>query len=107
MQMELAEVVSWAGCVFGLLGSYLLSNNNRASGWGFAAYLVSNLGWLAFAVVTGNVPMVVMQLGFMWTSLRGLVRWGVLKPQTWFKQSVDVDFSDPGLHPEVREIRTR
>lgn len=86
--MELAEgVVSWAGCVFGLLGSYLLSNNNRASGWGFAAYLVSNTGWIVFALMSSNMALLIMQLGFTWTSLRGLVRWGVLKPHTWLQRA--------------------
>lgn len=107
MQMDLSEVVSWAGCLFGLLGSYLLSNNNRASGWGFAAYLVSNLGWMVFAVITNNVPMVIMQLGFTWTSVRGLIKWRVLHIPRWLQRHDRQDFSDPGIHHEVREAPSR
>lgn len=105
MQTELAEVVSWTGCVFGLLGSFLLSNNNRASGWGFAAYLVSNIGWVVFAVATNNVAMLVMQLGFTWTSVRGLVKWRVLDVPALFGRHEEPDLTHPGIHHEVRQIR--
>ncbi len=69
------NALEWAGCATGLLGAWLLALNNRLSGWGFAAFLVSNVLWIAFGVATGAAGLVVMQVGFTATSLLGMYRW--------------------------------
>jgi hypothetical protein len=71
----LVNALEWAGCATGLLGAWLLALNNRLSGWGFAAFLVSNVLWIAFGVATGATGLVVMQVGFTATSLLGVYRW--------------------------------
>ena len=67
--------LDWIGCAFALLGSLLLALNTRISGWGFAAYLLSNCAWIAFAVSAGITSLLIMQTGFTFTSLLGLYRW--------------------------------
>lgn len=67
--------VSWAGCLSGLLGSALLAGKGKYAGWGFVAYLGSNMAWVAFAICTGNVAMLVQQVGFTLTSLWGIHSW--------------------------------
>ena len=69
------NALEWAGCVVGLLGACLVAMNNRLSGWGFVAFLVSNVLWIAFGVATGATGLVVMQAGFTATSLLGVYRW--------------------------------
>jgi len=69
------NALEWAGCAAGLLGSLLVAMNNRLSGWGFVVILVSNVLWIAFGLVTGTIGLVVMQAGFMATSLLGIYRW--------------------------------
>lgn len=67
--------LEWAGCAFGLLGAWLLALNNQHSGYGFVAFLVSNMLWIGFGLLT-NVPgLVVMQMGFTATSLLGIKNW--------------------------------
>lgn len=67
--------MEWLGCNLALLGSILLAANNRFSGWGFVAYLVSNCIWIAYAANNGINSLLVMQGGFTITSLIGVYRW--------------------------------
>ena len=69
------EVLEWAGCLTGLGGASLLALNNRFSGWGFALFLVSNIAWIFFGMLTHATGMVVMQIGFTVTSLVGVWKW--------------------------------
>lgn len=73
----------YIGCGFGLLGALLFSLNCKHSGWGFVAFLVSNVAWITFAVQNGINGLLVMQFGFTITSLIGIYRWRItLAPQT-------------------------
>lgn len=68
-------VLEWSGCIFGLIGAGLLAMNNRFSGWGFVAFLLSNALWIAYGLVMSSPGLVVMQVGFTATSLLGIYRW--------------------------------
>ena len=65
----------YIGCGFGLLGALMLSLNCKHSGWGFVAFLISNVAWITFAVQNGINGLLVMQFGFTITSLIGIYRW--------------------------------
>ena len=67
--------LEWSGCVFGLLGAALLAMNSPESGYGFAAFLLSNLCWIAFAAVNRHRGLLLMQIGFLSTSVLGVWRW--------------------------------
>ncbi len=69
------ETIEWVGCFTGLCGASLLSLNNRYSGWGFVLFLLSNVAWIAFGLMSHANGMVVMQVGFTATSLMGVWRW--------------------------------
>ncbi len=71
----LLAALEWGGCAAGLAGSLLLALDASFSGWGFVAYLASNLCWSAFAVATRCRGLLAMQAGFTATSLLGLWRW--------------------------------
>ena len=77
MSLNKKAIFEWAGCGFGLLGSLLLSLNNSASRYGFIAFLCSNLCWLLFAKQIRSHGLLLMQLGFMATSVFGIYRWMV------------------------------
>lgn len=64
--------VEWLSCFTGLLGSAVLALKGEYAGWGFVAYLVSNLGWIAYGVATRTWAIVLMQLGFTVTSVIGI-----------------------------------
>ena len=71
----MGAILEWTGCGFGLLGAFLVATNTRVSGWGFAAFLVSNLAWIGFASANGLGGLLLQQAGFTLTSLLGLYRW--------------------------------
>lgn len=62
----------WAGGIIGLVGAQMLAMDAEFSGWGFAAFLASNVLILSFAFITRVKGLIVMQVGFMATSLQGL-----------------------------------
>lgn len=77
------NLYEFLGCAFGLLGALLLSLNIKCSGWGFVAFLGSNIAWISFALQKGIGGLLVMQIGFTVTSLIGIYRWRkTLTPQT-------------------------
>ncbi len=67
------------GAVFGVWGTLLLALRGPRAGWGFAAYLASNVAWLAFAWTHGHWALFAQTLAFMASSLFGLWVW-LLKP---------------------------
>lgn len=70
-----AKVVEWTGAVLGLAGALLLALKLDISGYGFIAFLLSNVCWLYFGVCNRAWGLVTMQLGFTATSLVGLYNW--------------------------------
>lgn len=70
--LKLAE---WGGSASGLAGAAILCLNLPISGVGFAAFLVSNICWTYFALRTKTHGMLLMQAGFMATSITGIARW--------------------------------
>ena len=63
-----------SGCALAMSGSLLVALHNKASRWGWIAYLCSNIVWSVFALVTGTYGLFVQQLGFTATSIYGLYR---------------------------------
>lgn len=70
------EIVS---AIFGIAGTVLLALNGPRAGWGFVAYLVSNAGWIAFAMAHNHWAMLGQQLAFTASSLLGIWLW-LVKP---------------------------
>ena len=73
--MSLSDFLQYLGAATGMLGALLLAFNNAYSKFGYAAYLVSNLAWVAFAVLTQVQGLLVMQAFFFITTLIGLWKW--------------------------------
>lgn len=67
--------LEWAGSASGLLGAFLLATNTAISGYGFVAFLFSNLCWIAVGRGRAMHGLTTMQLGFMATTLLGIWRW--------------------------------
>ena len=70
-----AKFIEWSGAILGLVGSLLLALKLDISGYGFVAFLVSNVCWLYFGVKNRTWGLVTMQLGFTATSLMGIYNW--------------------------------
>ena len=72
----LAEIIA---AVCGLIGTLLLATKGRWAGWGFAAFLLSNAGWLTFSYTHSHWWMFAQQVGFTLSSLVGIWVW-LIKP---------------------------
>jgi uncharacterized membrane protein YhhN len=70
-----AKFVEWSGAVLGLIGSLLLALKQDVSGYGFVAFLVSNVCWLVFGIRNRAWGLVTMQVGFTATSSIGIYNW--------------------------------
>lgn len=68
-------VAEWCGCGFGLLGALVLALKMPWAGYGFVAFLLSNICWIIYGVMIGSWGLVSMQIGFMLTSALGIYRW--------------------------------
>ena len=72
--MRAALAIETAAAVAGMLGAALLASAVHP-GAGFAAFLVSNLGWLTFSAVHRHWGMFAQQCVFLATSIVGLWTW--------------------------------
>ena len=68
-------ILGWAGALTGVIGAGMLAVNAAWSGWGFVAFLASNVFWTAHGLATRTFSLVVMQAAFTATSLLGIYRW--------------------------------
>lgn len=73
--MSPSTIIEIAAASAGILGSLLLALNGARAGWGFVAYLASNAGWIAFAILHDYSAMLVQQLAFSASSLLGIWVW--------------------------------
>ena len=69
---NLQSLLSWAGAITALIGSNLLAEYSRFSRWGWAFYLVSNLLCIGYFAWTGTNSFLVMQIGFLYTTVKGI-----------------------------------
>lgn len=70
----LLTALEWAGSFVGLTGAWLLASNTRLSRWGWVAFLGSNVLLVALAVGLQRWGLLVMQLGFLCSSILGIAR---------------------------------
>ena len=90
------HVLEWTGCATGVLGALLLALNNRWSGYGYVSYLLANLLWIAFGVLTLAPGLVAMQSMFMVTTLIGIRNW-LFFDRARTKDKVKVSAAPPKL----------
>lgn len=68
----------WVGSLVGMFGAFVLAANEPWSGYGWLAFFVSNIAWIRFAVLTKTRSLLLMQMGFLITTIIGICRWLVL-----------------------------
>lgn len=69
------KAIEWLASLIGLLGALLLALHNEISGWGFVAFLLSNILWIVWGVRKRAHGLLTMQIGFTVTSLMGIINW--------------------------------
>jgi hypothetical protein len=68
------RALEWTGCALGLAGAFLLATNTELSRYGWIEFLIANFAVIGFAHGIRAHGLFVQQLGFMGTSILGLVR---------------------------------
>ena len=69
------KTIEWMGSILGLVGAGLLATNSPVSGYGFVAFILSNICWIYYGSRTRAHGLLTMQAGFTLTSLVGIARW--------------------------------
>lgn len=67
--------IELTAAAFGVIGTVLLALKGPRAGWGFVAYLVSNAGWIAFALIHHHWGLLGQQIAFTASSLLGAYVW--------------------------------
>lgn len=75
-----ACTADFAGLVCGVGGTLLLAIKSRRAGWGFVAYLVSNVAWMAFAYDHALTKLLAQHAIFTVSSLIGVWMW-LIRPR--------------------------
>ncbi|MDK9702492.1 MAG: hypothetical protein OEL20_05080 [Sulfuritalea sp.] len=73
--MDRLFLLQWIGCAFGVAGAAALAMRKSWSGIGFLLFLISNILWAAFAVLTESHGLLWQQIAFTVTSLAGIRNW--------------------------------
>jgi hypothetical protein len=79
--MNLLTMMTWAAAFFGVAGTVLLALNGRRAGWGFVAFVASNAGWMTFAWIQSNWPLLTQYVAFTTSALLGIWLW-LVRPRT-------------------------
>lgn len=69
------STIEFIAALFGVLGTLMLATKSRAAGWGFVAFLASNVGWLYFSFANAHFWMFLQQVAFTLSSLVGIYVW--------------------------------
>ena len=72
--VKTVTIIETLAALFGMAGALLLAMP-AMPGWGFGAFLVSNIGWLLFSAAHQHWTLFVQQLIFLVASLLGLWNW--------------------------------
>ena len=72
--MMRAPWLETVAAIFGMAGALAVAIPGW-QGWGFAVFLVSNLGWLAFSAGHRHWKLFAQQLVFLVSSVLGLWNW--------------------------------
>ncbi len=67
--------LDFAGLVCGVAGTLLLAMKGRLAGWGFVAYLASNVAWMTFAHDHALTKLFAQHAIFAVSSLLGIWMW--------------------------------
>lgn len=73
--MHMSLDLSALAALFGVLGTLVLAGNGRWAGWGFVAYLASNVGWLVFSWEHMHQWLFAQHVAFLASSGYGIWIW--------------------------------
>ena len=69
------RAIRWVAALTGIVGGILLALRIPWSGWGFAAFAISSVAWIASGVIMGVRSLVAVNSILLLTNLLGIYRW--------------------------------
>jgi nicotinamide riboside transporter PnuC len=91
---------------FGILGTLMLALNGRRAGWGFVAFMCSNIAWILFAIEHGFLALLLQHIAFSATSALGVYVWLIKRPQHG-SDAGDTHLQPSDLHTELLTAHAR
>src|SRR4051812_22428183 len=92
--------LEFVGAATGIVGTVLLALNGPRARWGFAAYFVSNIAWIQFAIDKQHTGLLIQQCAFLLATVLGMYTW-LVKTQPTSATSTDETIYGPDLHTEL------
>jgi nicotinamide riboside transporter PnuC len=74
-QQRRDHAIEAIAAVCGLAGAFLLAFHGKHAGWGWWAFLASNVSWIVFACTRRLWFLLLQQVGFTASSLVGIWNW--------------------------------
>jgi uncharacterized protein (DUF58 family) len=79
--------LDWAAMVLSLIALYLLGNKNR---FGFVSFMAANVSWIAVGSMLSNQAIIIGNLVFFASNLRGYVNWSAQASKPGFRMKGDI-----------------
>ena len=75
------DILQWGATVTGIGAAVLVALNlgARLTGWGFVIFTISSIGWIAFALAEGELPLAIQNGVLFVINLLGIYRYWFLK----------------------------
>jgi TctA family transporter len=68
--------LDWAAMAFSLVALYLIGNKNR---YGFVSFMAANMSWIAVGSILSNQAIIVGNVVFFVSNLRGYLNWSATR----------------------------
>jgi hypothetical protein len=77
----MADTIQWIATCTGIIAAITVAGNFGAkiTGWGFLIFVVSSVGWVAFAVMKGETPLAIQNIVLFAVNLFGIWRYWIVK----------------------------
>ncbi|MDZ4762856.1 MAG: hypothetical protein SGJ21_17495 [Alphaproteobacteria bacterium] len=77
----MTDIIQWAATITGIAAAIMVAGkfSTRITGIGFLVFAVSSVGWIAFAVIEGELPLTIQNGMLLLINLFGVYRYLIMK----------------------------
>ncbi len=65
-------MIDWIATALTIVSVYMMGDKNR---WAFIIAVISNILWIIFSVITGQIPLLITNIVLLVMDIRGLIKW--------------------------------
>jgi uncharacterized membrane protein len=80
-EANMVDVIQWAATLTGIIAAIMVAGkfSGRVTGWGFAVFAVSSVGWISFGLMKQEPPLTLQNAALFIVNLVGVWRYLVMK----------------------------